>query len=163
MTGQRVPLAAAVETTGWWRLLLWLLSLLSSARVSHGDRRSVALCPSVRNNAPSPKPLPHRGFQECHRAPKLCQGTMGPPFWMWHIPVGAVFKHPLILCLWAALVGVSPTAQPTVSWPRATAALRSLHFHRLHLHPRPQPDYQMAEQLFSSGLESLHPWTQRVV
>lgn len=145
MTGQRVALAAAVETTGWWRLLLWLLSLFSSARMSHGDQRSLALCTSVRNNAPSANPHPRCGFQECHRAPKLCQGTMEPPFRMWHISVGAVYKHPLILCLWAGLVGVSPTPQPAALRPRATAALRSLHFYRLRLHPCQQRDYQMAE------------------
>lgn len=92
------------------------------------------LCPGVRYITPSPSPLPRPGFRECQRAPKLCRRTMGPPFWMWHIPVGAVFKHPLILCLWVGLVGVTLTTQPTPSWPQATAAAASLHFHRSHFH-----------------------------
>lgn len=73
------------------------------------------LCPGVRYITPSPSPLPHPGFRECYRAPKLCRRTMGPPFWMWHIPVAGVFKHPLIPCLWVGLVGVTLTPQPTPS------------------------------------------------
>lgn len=146
-----------VATTGRWRVLLWLLSLFS-AYVSHGGWRSVAFVPRCEIHHSFPEPP---GFRECQRA-KLCRRTMGPPFWMWHIPVGAVFKHPLILCLWVGLVGATLTTQPTPPWPRATAAAGSLHFHRSHLHRRPELHCQTGEPFFSTGLESVDPWAQFV-